>query len=223
MFEILYSRGKICQVRVSENDLPFEHAPILWNASQHLLKSLKTGSPGLPWTHQLKSLRNEFDVLIQSISPRDDLAKLVLRTIPHEVRERGIFPEEALKSRFNQLEKIARRIELVPIGGAPLITYILSYAQSMLLFKTVSYIPQTELNDEHTDFTKMTTDDIFVRARFFLERDDFVQALKYMNLLKGACRVVARQWMNEVRMLLETRQAAQILMAHATSCSFRYV
>lgn len=39
--------------------------------------------------------------------------------------------------------------------------------------------------------------------------------LRYMNLLKGASRAVARDWMNETRILLETQQAADTLMAYA--------
>lgn len=50
-----------------------------------------------------------------------------------------------------------------------------------------------------------------------MDRGDIEQTLKYMNLLKGAPRSVARQWMNEARILLETQQAANTLMAYAAS------
>jgi MICOS complex subunit MIC60 len=35
-----------------------------------------------------------------------------------------------------------------------------------------------------------------------------------MNLLKGAPRKVANEWLKEARLLLETQQAANTLMAH---------
>lgn len=38
-----------------------------------------------------------------------------------------------------------------------------------------------------------------------------------MNLLKGASRSVACEWMKETRILLETQQAAETLMAHAVA------
>lgn len=38
-----------------------------------------------------------------------------------------------------------------------------------------------------------------------------------MNLLQGAPRKVASDWVNEARVLLETQQAANTLMAHAAS------
>lgn len=39
--------------------------------------------------------------------------------------------------------------------------------------------------------------------------------LRYMNLLGGAPRCVARDWMNEVKILLETQQAVDTLIAYA--------
>lgn len=39
--------------------------------------------------------------------------------------------------------------------------------------------------------------------------------LRYMNLLKGASRSVARDWMNETKILLETQQAIDTLIAYA--------
>lgn len=39
--------------------------------------------------------------------------------------------------------------------------------------------------------------------------------LRYMNLLKGASRSIAKDWMNETRILLETQQAVDTLLAYA--------
>lgn len=44
-----------------------------------------------------------------------------------------------------------------------------------------------------------------------------------MNLLKGASREIARQWMEEARILLETQQAANTLMAHASASGLMYL
>lgn len=104
------------------------------------------------------------------------------------IRCLGIFPKEALKERFTEVEKLARRLDLVPAEGAPLLVYLLSYIQSLLLIKSASRIPQYELNNERVDFSTLSTNDILYRAKFWLDRGDLVQALKYMNLLKGASR-----------------------------------
>jgi mitofilin len=47
--------------------------------------------------------------------------------------------------------------------------------------------------------------------------------LRYMNLLKGAARRVAQDWINETQILLETQQAANTLMAHAAASGLLYV
>lgn len=48
-------------------------------------------------------------------------------------------------------------------------------------------------------------------------------ALRYMNLLKGAPRCVAKDWMNETRILLETQQAVDTLIAYAGSMGLVYL
>lgn len=47
--------------------------------------------------------------------------------------------------------------------------------------------------------------------------------LRYMNLLKGAPRSVARDWMNEARILLETQQAIECLIAYAGAGSLVFM
>lgn len=44
-----------------------------------------------------------------------------------------------------------------------------------------------------------------------------------MNLLKGAPRSVARDWMNETRILLETQLAVDTLLAHAGATGLLYL
>lgn len=56
-----------------------------------------------------------------------------------------------------------------------------------------------------------------------MDRGNLVQTLKYMNLLQGAPRKVATQWMNETRLLLETQQAVNVLLSHASCNGQRYL
>lgn len=60
-------------------------------------------------------------------------------------------------------------------------------------------------------------------SRYWLDRGDFKMALRYMNLLKGAPRSVARDWMNETRILLETQQAIDALLAYAGATGLAYL
>lgn len=56
-----------------------------------------------------------------------------------------------------------------------------------------------------------------------MDRSDFLQALKYLNLLQGAPRQIAGEWMKEARLMLETQQAANTLMAHAAASGLLYL
>ncbi|KAJ8917830.1 hypothetical protein NQ315_010739 [Exocentrus adspersus] len=200
-----------------------KQAQVLWSACQSLLRAIKAGCPGLPWKDQLRPLEPEIGAVKKAAAQNDELVTVVLNGIPNEAKERGVYPEDALRERFLKVEQVARTVALVPENGAALPIHILSYLQSLLLIKAASPIPQCELNDETVDFSKLNTNDILQRARYWLDRGDFAQTLKYMNLLKGAPRCVARQWMNETRILLETQQAANTLMAHASSSGLMYL
>lgn len=93
------------------------------------------------------------------------MVRVVVDGIPMVAKNRGVYPEDALRERFLKVEKIARSLALVPREGAHLHIYILSYIQSLLLLKAASPIPQAELNDEKVDFSKLSTNEILQRAR----------------------------------------------------------
>lgn len=59
--------------------------------------------------------------------------------------------------------------------------------------------------------------------RYFIDRGDLIMALRYMNLLQGAPRKIASDWLKETRLLLETQQAANTLMAHAAASGLLYL
>ena len=61
------------------------------------------------------------------------------------------------------------------------------------------------------------TYDILSRVRASLQKEDLEQALRYANQLKGTPRQAAKDWIQEVRLLLETKQAANALMAYAAA------
>lgn len=63
---------------------------------------------------------------------------------------------------------------------------------------------------------------LVIVIRYWVDRGDFEQALKYMNLLKGGARSVSSDWMKEVTLLLEVQQAANLLLAHASASGMIY-
>lgn len=56
--------------------------------------------------------------------------------------------------------------------------------------------------------------------RYCIDRDDILQTLRYLNLLTGCSRVVAKEWMKEATVFLETKQIIDLLMSHTTITSY---
>lgn len=71
-----------------------------------------------------------------------------------------------MRERFLKVEQLARQLALVPAKDATLVTYALSYLQSMLIIQPKELISQAELNDEPVDFSQLNTFDILNRTRF---------------------------------------------------------
>ncbi|XP_011340247.1 MICOS complex subunit Mic60 isoform X1 [Ooceraea biroi] len=199
------------------------NAQILWSACQALSRAVKVAPPGTPKDEIIRPLEPEIQAVCKAAPKEEPLVHAALQSIPEEAVKRGVFPENTLRERFLKVESVARRLAMVPAEGAALPIYLLSYLQSFLIIKTANPIPRSELEDEPIDVNSLNTYDILQRARYWLDRGDFKMTLKYMNLLKGAPRSVASDWMNETRILLETQQAIDLLLAYAGATGLAYL
>lgn len=88
-----------------------------------------------------------------------------MASIPHEARVRGVYPESVLRERFLNVEKVAKRVALLPDGGSSLPVMFLSYLQSAAVISPANPIPQYELANEPVEFGKFNTFEILQRAR----------------------------------------------------------
>ncbi|XP_057323754.1 MICOS complex subunit Mic60 isoform X2 [Microplitis mediator] len=201
------------KLRLSEEKGACE-VQVLWAACQSLVRAVKATPHSILGDQPLRPLELEIKAVLKVAPKEDTLVQATLAAIPEEAVKRGVFPENALRERFLKVEHMARRLALVPEEGASLPIYFLSYLQNFLLVKAETPITKKELSDEPIDVNKLDTYDILNRARYWLDRGNFKMSLKYMNLLSGAPRSVAKDWMNETRILLETQQAVDTLIAY---------
>lgn len=197
-------------------------AQALWGACQSLWSSIRSGQPGKSWRDQLRPLKDEISAVGRA-AEGDELVSVVLKGLPEKARNRGVYPEDALRERFIKVEQVARRLALIPAEGARLPMYFLSYLQAALIARPDVPISQDELENKPFDYSKLDTYDVLNRARYWLERGDLVKTVQYVNLLQGAPRKAALDWLNEARLLLETQQAASTLMAHAAASGVRFL
>ncbi|XP_012536895.1 MICOS complex subunit Mic60 isoform X4 [Monomorium pharaonis] len=206
-----------------EEEKGASNVQILWAACQALARTVKIMPLGAPKDKPIKPLESEMKAVVKAAPKEDPLVCAAIQSIPEEAAKRGVFAEDTLRERFLKVESVARRLAMVPEGGAALPIYLLSYLQSFLIIKTANPIPKRELEDEPIDVDSLNTYDILQRARYWLDRGDFKMTLRYMNLLKGASRSVASDWMNETRILLETQQAIDTLLAYAGATGLIYL
>ncbi|XP_065207259.1 MICOS complex subunit Mic60 [Planococcus citri] len=200
-----------------------KRSQLLWSACQSLISSIQSADNEKSWEEQLKPLENEVKTISKAAADEDPLVGAVLAAIPEEAKSRGVYSELALRDRFLNVEKVAFRLANLPEGYVSIPRMVLSYLQSFLLVNLSKTIPPEELANEPFDISSLSNYDVLFRARYWLDRGDFLQALRYMNLLKGAARAIADEWINETRILLETKQAADVLLSHAAYSSLIYL
>ena len=157
------------------------------------------------------SLQREVNIL-RDAAKDDPFVLVMLDSLPGPAVSRiGIQGEGGLKERFTKVKRICRRVALVPERGGGMGTYALSYLQSMLVvsWRFVGRIAREV--GEDGDLQKLDTFDILERADVCLRQGDMDLAVRYVNLLCGEPRMVARDWLCDARCYLETSQAVRLV------------
>jgi len=186
----------------------------LWLASAAALDAVSSGAN--PGGAEVRSLNKELSALEAAAGNADPLAKALLASIPAEASQRGVYTEDSIRERFRRVEKLAKRTALVGDEGGSLARYALSYLQSVLVMSPGTDEPPPS-KQSPVDVDALGTFDLVWLAKSHLERGDLTQAVRYVGLLKGEPGNVARDWLTEARLLLETRQACRALLAHAAA------
>uniref|UniRef100_A0A1E1X7Z2 MICOS complex subunit MIC60 n=1 Tax=Amblyomma aureolatum TaxID=187763 RepID=A0A1E1X7Z2_9ACAR len=195
-----------------ELDRLSQQAKGLWLACQGLQHTLVHGPASGP-----QSLSTDVQ-LVEQAAPMSPYVPLVLASIPEEALARGVYPEVALKERFAHVERACCHVALVDDKGpSSLLRYLASYLQSLCIIYPKE-LPEEELIDEQRVNPEMwDTFDLLSRVRYWLQHENLEQALRYASHLRGQPRLVAQDWIHELRLHLEARQAASALMAFATA------
>jgi len=178
----------------------------LWAACQALTTAISNGDAGRP-----RPLLPHLTAIHEAAAD-DPLVTQVLNSLPEEAVTRGVLNEENVKHRFYQVRRWCRRVAMIGDDDASPWKHLLSYFQSFFIFDSFEPTKEGEL----VDFENTDTFDLLARADYYLRRGDLELATRLVNQLRGEPRKVARDWLIEARLLLETRQAANLLTAYAT-------
>merc|ERR1712106_133381 len=161
----------------------------------------------------MKPLMGEVVIIKTAATPTDDFVNIVLSSMSPLALDRRVYTFNSLKERFSKVERTARRVAEVGEDGGSLLSYGLSYLQSVLMVDLTVRSPVER--EEEMDLSKMSQTDILTMAKHSLERNNLARAVQYTTSLKGESSRVVSDWLAEARLTMETRQAVDALVAHA--------
>ncbi|KAH9519062.1 hypothetical protein Btru_009016 [Bulinus truncatus] len=157
-------------------------------------------------------LRERIEAILSSAN-QHPFVVTVANTIPEKALDDGISTEEQLRLRFFRVSKICRRLGLIREPNTSLYKYLISYLHSMFVFDNIVANSENEL----VDLNSLDNFALLANAQYWMERGNFDIALRFMYHLTGEPRRAASDWINEARLLLETRQSAYALTAYASA------
>jgi len=142
---------------------------------------------------------------VSAVASGDEIVATLLGAIPEEAKAGGIYSDADLKTRFEKVREVSKKVSLVTDGGG-LFQTILSYIKYSITVESVLIKPVDELNPETDSMMELVC-----HAQWYVEHDDLESALRCMNQLRGEPRRTAYDWISETRAALETRQAVDAL------------
>jgi len=196
---------------------------VLDGRSEYEVKALKSQQMWLSCQKVFDKFETKDQVIIklshddfESISKASDgnaLVETSLSTIPSEAFDIGVTSPDVLKDRFKKVDQICRRVALIDETGGSPYRYVLSYLHSLFIFgKSKIYDRSEDIPSEG-----LSTFIIMDNAAYYLDQGNVEQAAKFLNQLKGESFLMAKDWLDDARLYLETKQALTILLTYASA------
>lgn len=139
---------------------------------------------------------------LKLVANNDPIVDAAVASINPSAYQKGIPSTAQLIDRFRRVSSEVRKASLLPENAG-----VASHAASVLLSKVMfkkQGIP--EGND---------VESILTRTETLLEEGDLDNAAREMNELKGWAGVLSRDWLNDVRKVLEVQQALDVIETEA--------
>ncbi|KAG4027050.1 hypothetical protein MFRU_033g00210 [Monilinia fructicola] len=204
--------GKLSELTNTVNDL--EKLTGDWNTvvdanlkTQHLHVAVEAVRANLeksqiprPFTKELAALKE--------IASDDPVVNAAIASINPIAYQKGIPSSSALIDRFRRVASEVRKASLLP-EEAGVASHASSYVLSKLLFKKKGLATGDDVES------------ILTRTETFLEEGDLDGAAREMNGLKGWAKTLSKDWLGEVRKVLEVQQALDVIATEARLQSLR--
>ncbi|KAJ4165033.1 hypothetical protein LMH87_006682 [Akanthomyces muscarius] len=147
-------------------------------------------------------------VALKEIAANDDVVDAAISSINPSAYQKGVSSPSYLIDRFRRVAGEVRKASLLP-DDAGVASHASSWVLSHLMFKKQGL---AEGND---------VESILTRTQTFLEEGDLDAAAREMNGLEGWAKTLSRDWLGEVRKVLEVQQALDVIATEARLQSLR--
>ena len=194
-------------------ELQSNNAKQLWLAVQSLSQTLSSSI--VDSNQEIASIKSSVDKIKQSAA-ENEFIKKIIDSIPTHALEIGVWTEPDLKERFYRLKTLCSRVALIDERGGSLFKYFISYLQSFFIMHAKIDSNETSpvsLNEINLNSTFSILD----HAQYYIENGNLESAIRLMQQLKGEPYMLARDWIKEAILLLEIKQACQLLTAYISS------
>lgn len=134
---------------------------------------------------------------LKEIAADDPVVNAAIASINPTAYQRGIPSSAQLIDRFRRVAQKVRKASLLP-EDAGVASHASSYVLSKFLFKKKGLATGDDVES------------ILTRTEVFLEEGDLDAAAREMNGLSGWAKTLSRDWLGEVRKVLEVQQALDV-------------
>jgi len=146
--------------------------------------------------------------------PTDTFIQALLDSIPERVLSSGLYTHSSLEKRFEIVFNECRKSAFLPDSSNIFSAWLSRAYGSMTHFgEKPKYTTSSEFYQSGTE--GMSTKDLLIQARYFIDRRSMIEAVRCMLQLKGVPRTLAQDWINEARQYLEVEQTCQAIYAYA--------
>lgn len=147
-------------------------------------------------------------VAVKELAADDQVVEAAIASINPTAYQRGIPSTSQLIERFRRVASEVRKASLLPEDAG-----ITSHAASFFLSKVT--FKKDAMNDSDD------VESVLTRTEYLLHQGQIDAAAREMNALQGWARILSKDWLADVRRVLEVRQALEvrshIIMPYAVS------
>ncbi|KAL3474660.1 mitochondrial inner membrane protein Mitofilin [Aspergillus californicus] len=141
-------------------------------------------------------------VAVKELAGDDAVVEAAIASINPTAYQRGIPSTSQVIERFRRVADEVRKASLLPEDAG-----IASHAASLVLSKVMFKKDAAAGSDD--------VESVLLRTETLLERGNLDDAAREMNSLKGWAKILSKDWLADVRKVLEVKQALEVIETEA--------